>query len=113
MQFEIFVKWQEAEVQISNYCDYVLIGGLEPEQKPAKRIFDKACQLANCSSSEALHAGDSLSSDIKGAKAAGIKSFWIKPEFAEFSSENSESDYVADSILHLDKVLELENKHHE
>ncbi|MDD7986946.1 HAD-IA family hydrolase [Lentisphaera marina] len=101
------------QVQMSNYCDYVLIGGLEPEQKPAKSIFDKACQLANCSSSEAIHVGDSLSSDIKGAKAAGIKSFWIKPEFTEFSSENSESDYVADSVLHLDKVLELENNHHE
>jgi N-acylneuraminate-9-phosphatase len=97
------------QVKMSDYCDHVLIGGLEPEQKPAKSIFEKACQLANCSRNEALHAGDSLSSDIKGAKGAGIKSFWILPEFTNFSKNNPESDYVAKSILHLDKVLELEN----
>ncbi|EDM29008.1 hypothetical protein LNTAR_14367 [Lentisphaera araneosa HTCC2155] len=100
------------QVKMSEYCDHVLIGGLEPEQKPAKSIFDKACRLADCLANETLHVGDSLGSDIKGAKCAGIKSFWILPEFTEFSAVNPESDYVADSVLHIDKVLELEAQAH-
>ncbi|WDE98245.1 HAD-IA family hydrolase [Lentisphaera profundi] len=96
------------QVKMKDYCDHIIIGGLEPEQKPAKSIFDKACSVANCLPNEAIHSGDSLNSDIKGAKAAGIKTFWILPKFTSFSEGNKESDYVSNTILDIDKILESE-----
>lgn len=67
------------KVQIRSLVDHVIIGGEEPEEKPFESIFKKACSLAECEPHEAIHVGDSLSSDIAGAKNAGIKSVWISP----------------------------------
>ncbi|GAA4880402.1 HAD family hydrolase [Ferrimonas pelagia] len=71
---------QQAKVDIvalPDHVDHILIGGQEPEQKPAVSIFHKALSLAQCEAHEALHVGDSLSADIAGANASGIASLWI------------------------------------
>ena len=60
------------------HVDHIIIGGQEPEQKPARSIFDKALQLANCAAHEAIHVGDSLATDIAGAQNSGITSVWIQ-----------------------------------
>lgn len=40
--------------------------------KPHKEIFEAALEAANCSAEEVIHVGDSIQSDIAGAKNAGI-----------------------------------------
>lgn len=65
-------------VNLADYVDHILIGGQEPEQKPARSIFDKALKLANCKAHEAIHVGDSLAADIAGAHSCGITSVWIQ-----------------------------------
>ncbi len=65
-------------VKLSAYVDHIIIGGQEPEQKPARSIFDKALKLANCEAHEAIHVGDSLAADIAGAHGSGITSVWIR-----------------------------------
>ena len=65
-------------VKLSAYVDHIIIGGQEPEQKPARSIFDKALKLANCEAHEAIHVGDSLAADIAGAHGSGITSVWIQ-----------------------------------
>ncbi|MFT5721195.1 MAG: N-acylneuraminate-9-phosphatase [Motiliproteus sp.] len=65
-------------VRLADHVDHIIIGGQEPEQKPARSIFDKALQLANCSAHEAIHVGDSLATDILGAHNSGITSIWIQ-----------------------------------
>lgn len=65
-------------VNLAQYVDHIIIGGQEPEQKPAVSIFNKALALARCQADEALHLGDSLAADIAGANNAGIKSIWIQ-----------------------------------
>ena len=65
-------------VNLAEYVDHIIIGGQEPEEKPARTIFDKALQLANCKASEAIHVGDSLAADIAGAHNSGITSVWIQ-----------------------------------
>ena len=66
-----------ARVKLTEHVDHVIVGGEEPEEKPAISIFQKACQLAKCQAHEALHFGDSLTADIQGAANAGIDSVWI------------------------------------
>jgi N-acylneuraminate-9-phosphatase len=65
-------------VDLAAHVDYIIIGGQEPEQKPARSIFDKALKLANCEAHEAIHVGDSLATDIAGAHNSGITSVWIQ-----------------------------------
>jgi len=65
-------------VNLAAYVDHIIIGGQEPEEKPAISIFDKALKLANCQANEAIHVGDSLASDIAGAHNSGITSVWIQ-----------------------------------
>ncbi len=65
-------------VRLADYVDHIIIGGQEPEQKPARSIFDKALQLAGCEAREVIHVGDSLHADIAGAHNSGITSVWIQ-----------------------------------
>ncbi len=69
-------------INLTEHVDHVIIGGQEPEQKPATSIFKKALQLANCQAQEAIHIGDSLAADIAGANSSGITSVWIQHEQA-------------------------------
>ncbi|MEH6583389.1 MAG: HAD family hydrolase [Halioglobus sp.] len=65
-------------VKLSEHVDHIIIGGQEPEQKPARSIFEKALRLADCEAHEAIHVGDSLAADIAGAHNSGITSIWIQ-----------------------------------
>lgn len=81
-------------VNLQGYVDHIIIGGQEPEQKPAISIFEKALKLSHCNKHEAIHFGDSLSADIKGANNAGIRSVWIRHE-----QENQHKDIVPDFVI--------------
>lgn len=65
-------------IELAEYVDHIIIGGQEPEQKPAASIFSKALKLANCQAHEAIHIGDSLRADIAGAHNSNISSVWIQ-----------------------------------
>lgn len=65
-------------IKLKEHVDHIIIGGQEPEQKPARSIFDKALKLANCEPHEVIHVGDSLVSDIAGAHNSGITSVWVQ-----------------------------------
>ena len=45
--------------------------------KPRKELFEYALKQTGLKADEVLHIGDSLSSDIKGAGALGIKAVWV------------------------------------
>ena len=88
-------------VDLRNHVDHVIIGGEEPEEKPYKSIFMKACKLADCKPEEAVHVGDSLAADIAGASNSGIPSVWISPE------ENNDPlpDYTISNFIHIEPIL--------
>jgi len=65
-------------VKLAQQVDHIIIGGQEPEEKPATSIFDKGLKLANCQAHEVIHVGDSLASDIVGAHNSGITSVWVQ-----------------------------------
>ncbi len=65
-------------VNLSAHVDHIIIGGQEPEEKPARSIFDKALKLAGCEAHEAIHVGDSLATDIAGAHDSCITSVWVQ-----------------------------------
>ncbi|MDF4639319.1 HAD family hydrolase [Vibrio parahaemolyticus] len=63
--------------QMDEWVDHIIVGGEEPEEKPAASIFQKALNLVDIKPEEALHIGDSLAADIAGANNMGILSVWV------------------------------------
>jgi len=45
--------------------------------KPRSEMFEKALSLLGMQESEVLHVGDSLGSDVRGARAMGIPVLWL------------------------------------
>ena len=68
--------------------------------KPDPRIFTETLKLADCSSEELLHVGDSLPSDVEGAQNAGIPAVWLNREGIP-----NETDIIPDfEIASLDEL---------
>ncbi|CAK9275051.1 unnamed protein product [Sphagnum jensenii] len=58
--------------------DMILVGGEEPNQKPHKDIFLKACKLTGSKPENSIMVGDNLKTDIQGAQNAGfLATVWV------------------------------------
>ena len=64
---------------LNAHVDHVILAEVVGYFKPDARIFRHALELCGCDASEAVMVGDNLISDIAGAEAAGIRSFWFNP----------------------------------
>lgn len=73
--------------------------------KPEKKFFD-ACfeRLGNIPKEEVIIIGDSLSADIDGGAAYGIKTLWFN--YAEISvPKNVKSDFIVNSLEEIKNIL--------
>ena len=69
-----------ARTEIAHMFEAVIVSGEFGSAKPGRAIFDEMFRmLGEPSRSETLMIGDSLTSDIAGAFAAGIDSCWVQP----------------------------------
>jgi HAD superfamily hydrolase (TIGR01549 family) len=92
-------------VSLSSLVDHVIVGGMEPEQKPAKSIFQKALALAECAPSEAIHVGDSVSADITGAKRCGITSIWVQHGQTMPTQSHEQPSFTVASPVELPELI--------
>lgn len=93
-----------AKVCMSEYVDHIILGGALAHEKPHPSIFALACKKAKCMPSEAIHVGDKLDSDIKGANNFGITSIWVKPE-KDVSNPNPVPDHIISHICELENFI--------
>lgn len=94
-----------AAVNMAKYVDHIIVGGEEPEQKPAKSIFEKALHLAGVEASEAIHVGDSLTADVAGANNVGITSVWISAENTLDSESVIKPSYSIADFTEIEETL--------
>lgn len=73
---------------IKKYFDFMLISAIYGKAKPHKDIFSEALRLSGVAPNEALHVGDSLEDDIRGARAAGVRAAWINRHERELKEEH-------------------------
>lgn len=66
--------------------------------KPNKKIFDYTLMQLGVNSSEAAHIGDDGSTDVAGAKKAGMTAIWLAPK---------ENGPIPDYDLHVRSINEL------
>ena len=55
----------------------IISGDMVKAYKPHKELFEKALEVSGCSNGNALMIGDSISSDVEGAQAAGMNAVLI------------------------------------
>lgn len=65
--------------------------------KPRKELFEYALKQTGLKADEVLHIGDSLSSDMKGAGALGIKAVWV----------NRNGKPVPDNVTAVSNLMEI------
>lgn len=89
--------------------EHIIVGGDEvlegKPEKPAASIFHKACQMVRCNPENAIHVGDSLSSDIQGAINANLAgSVWVNRKNAQ-APDAPMPTYTVQVVTELPEVL--------
>jgi 2-haloacid dehalogenase len=74
--------------------------------KPTAAFFDHVLRDLGCRPEECLMVGDSLSNDIRGAKAAGMDTCWYNPRGKAVPADAG-ADHVIGSIRELPDILEI------
>ena len=95
-----------ASADLAKYFEKIFISQEIGADKPEKAYFD-ACfaKISGFDREKAIIVGDSLSSDIRGGKNAGITTCWVNPKEKIAPSENM-PDYEIESIAQLEALLE-------
>jgi len=62
---------------LGGLLDGVVWSAMVGARKPDRALFEAALALAGCSADEAVHVGDSLENDVRGARAAGIRAVLV------------------------------------
>jgi len=68
--------------------------------KPRKELFEMALASTGLKSEQVIHIGDSLSSDVKGAGALGIKTLWV----------NRSGKEIPEGVTSVGNLLEILDK---
>ncbi len=63
---------------LTKEVEFVMVSALEGIAKPDRKIFHRALARAGVAAHEALHVGDSLREDYRGARAAGLSALLLE-----------------------------------
>jgi putative hydrolase of the HAD superfamily len=81
-------------LEIDAYFDFKVISAVFGAAKPDPKIFKEALKQASVRADEAVHIGDSLEDDIRGAHLAGIKSIWLDRSGRHGTLAKDHQDFV-------------------
>ena len=75
--------------------------------KPEGAIFQRAAKLLGVDPRRCIHVGDSLHSDVHGAKQAGITTAWLQRVSRIHDIGTAEADHVIADLSEMARLLEL------
>jgi 2-haloacid dehalogenase/putative hydrolase of the HAD superfamily len=88
------------------HFDWVVTSEESRAYKPRREMFEKALSLLGLSRDKVLHVGDSLSSDVRGAKALGIPVLWVNRRRRRTPGGEDAPDYTSTDLRGILRVLE-------
>lgn len=94
---------------IRRFFDFIVISGEIGAGKPDKEIFDSAFLKFNSDREKFVMVGDSIRSDIFGAKNAGIKSIWLNNKNKKLDPDAEPNSIIEDLSQLPEKVYEVFN----
>ena len=95
-----YVRGLLAHYGLADFFNAIVISGEIGVDKPDPRIFHRALDAVRCSPEEALFVGDSLESDITGARSVGCRPVLI-------DMKDSHPQYAGERIRSLEELLPL------
>lgn len=91
---------------LADYFETVVFAGHDAAAKPDPEPFEVALEELGAESDRTIHVGNSLSSDVAGAHAAGLRSAWVP---ADASAEpDPEPHHAFESLAELGKLSSRE-----
>lgn len=102
-------QMQRKKVDISGlkpYLHSIFIAQEVGISKPLPGIFEKALHAVQAKPSEVLMVGDNPDKDILGAKAAGLKTAWIRRNEEFKSKPDPFPDYYVKDMFEVKKIIE-------
>jgi HAD superfamily hydrolase (TIGR01509 family) len=88
---------------IDDRFETVVHAGYDAPAKPAPDPFHAALDALEVAPDRAVHVGNSLASDVAGAKNAGVPAAWLENDTPE--TQSVEPDYVLGSMAELPDLL--------
>lgn len=88
------------KLNINQFFSAVLVSEEVGWRKPHIKIFEEALRRLGVTAEETIYVGDSPTEDIKGAKAAGIRTIFVPSQF--YSLENLNESRQKPDIIALD-----------
>lgn len=85
-------------VDLADAFETVVFAGHDAPRKPDPTPFDRALSDLGVDHDHAVHVGNSPTSDVAGARAAGVRSVWLREEGR---SPDRRPDWVVDSLAEL------------
>lgn len=89
-----------AAIELESVFETVVFGGYDVPAKPAPDPFARALDELDTAADRAVHIGNSLSSDVAGARSAGLTSVWLRAPDAAAGAA-TRPDYVVESLSEL------------
>ncbi|WP_290819405.1 HAD family hydrolase [Halovivax sp.] len=91
-----------AGVGIDGAFDVAVFAGDETAPKPDPEPFEAALSALDVDSTEAIHVGNSLETDVAGALAAGLRAAWVPDGDEPDGTPEPEPNFVLDSLADLE-----------
>ena len=97
------------ELRLADYFDTLVFSWEVKYVKPHPRIFEIALKRLKVSPEESIMVGDSLKSDVAGAKSMGMTAIWIDrgKQGVTFMNYNVKPDYVIHDLRELIPLLDI------
>ena len=113
MKLAIISNWEDwleallTHLDVNRYFDFAIISATERMEKPDPAIFHAALGRAGVPPHEAVHIGDNLHADVKGALAVGITPVLLdrRRRHAEDPSRIPDGAHVVPSLEALVRLL--------
>ena len=83
---------------LDDYFDTIVHGGSDTPAKPEPDGFHRALDALDASPDRAVHVGNSLTTDVPGAHAAGLRSVWLAMDDVDISNPDPRPHYTVRSL---------------
>ena len=90
---------------LADAFDVVVHAGYDTPAKPSPAPFEAALSALSVRPEQAVHVGNSLRSDVAGARAAGVGAVWLAEEADPSTVPDPEPDHAISTLSELPSVL--------
>lgn len=99
----------EEKIQLSKYFDFLGLSYNIKAIKPDKKMFNSVLKKFKVSPKEVIMVGDSLRSDIIGAKNVGMHNAWVNRKGKSFDLAKTQAEFELNTLKDITKVLGVLN----